>query len=77
MGRTWLTALILVVTAGVVTSALAQRSARSALWREWATIENQWQVERRALAQDRERYRAQQAAKSPPRKTKKKKKKKK
>ena len=71
MSRIWLPALILVFMVGASTSALGQRSARSALWREWATLESQWQVEKRALAQDRERYRAREAAKPAPRKPKK------
>ena len=77
MRRIWLAALILLFTVGAVTAALGQRSARSVLWREWATLEHQWQVEKRALAVDRERYRVRRAAKPSPRKPNRKKKKKK
>jgi len=48
---------------GLSTAALAQRTVRSALWREWSTIENQWQIEKRALSADRKRFAAQVKAK--------------
>ncbi len=74
MGRFGLTAITFFVLFGLSSTALGQRTARSSLWREWSTIENQWQIEKRALAADRKRFAAR--AEAPPEKTRKKPKKK-
>jgi hypothetical protein len=50
---------------GLPTKAFGQRSAQSSLWREWATIENQWQVEKRSLMLDRKQFAAKQRKEKP------------
>ena len=65
MGRVF---IFLSLVVGLTSVANAQRTERSTLWREWATIESQWQIERRAIAQDRKRLAARIAdvKKTPP-----------
>ncbi len=68
MGRLGLTVITFFILSSLSSLAFAQRTERSALWREWATLEAQWTTEKRTIEGDRARFLARVAAqaKAPP-----------
>lgn len=67
MRRPLLTAGALALAAGLLlpTTASAQASQVSELWREWAALEKQWRVERAEVETDRRRLRARRDGRDP------------